>query len=238
MRSSPSPRVFVASLVLACAAAPASAAAPSDAPASGAAAGPAANGAGDADSSRAKRPAPPSRPQGNASAGMLHAPLRTLDPGREDVGALATSIRLEPLDLRVPTGFQRVYEVPGSDGELMRGNGALFAIFPRSSYRWIEGQLAPTVPPGTVFHIGMPGPSALDLKPPATMAQGAVGARVDRRVAPAAAPELGPSSLPRDAEPAAPAPETAAGDARFPAAAPDDPFAQLALGPSFARAVE
>jgi hypothetical protein len=40
---------------------------------------------------------------------------------------------------------------------MMRGNGALFAVFPRSLYcRTVLGNI-PLTPAGTVYHIGMPG---------------------------------------------------------------------------------
>lgn len=232
MRRSVPTCLFLASLVMSGMQTSESAASAADAPSVAPPAAP----VGAAGTPSTKRP-PPSRPTGNAAAGVLHEPLRTVDPGRQDVGALATSFRLEPLDLRVPTGFQRVYEVPGSDGELMRGNGALFAVFPRGSYRWVEGKAAPTVPPGTVFHFGMPGPSVLDLKPPATVEQGAIGARLNGRLTPVPVSDPASSSGARAEVRAAPV-AAAQDDARFPAAAPSDPFAQLALGPSCVTATE
>lgn len=173
--------------------------------------------------------------RGNAAAGTLHAPLRAVDPGREDIGGISTSFRMEPLDLRLPTAFGRVYEVPGDEDDLlMRGNGALFAIFPRSTYRFDGNGPRPSVPAGTVFRIGMPGPSALDLKPPATPAQGAVDTRVLARPVnepgEAAGTRAPRSTAQRAAEPAPVA--AASSDARFPAANAADPYASLALGPS------
>jgi hypothetical protein len=40
---------------------------------------------------------------------------------------------------------------------MMRGNGALFAVFPRSLYRRTVAGNIPLTPAGTVYHIGMPG---------------------------------------------------------------------------------
>jgi hypothetical protein len=184
-------------------------------------------------------PAPNPADRGNAAAGTLHAPLRAVDQGRDDIGGLATSFRMEPLDLRLPTGFGRVYEVPGEDsdapgGRLMRGNGALFAIFPRSTYRFDSNGPRASVPPGTVFSIGMPGPSVLDLKPAATAAQGAVDARVPQVPFTADAREKQPvETAPRnDARPVAVTPSSP--DSRFPSASTVDPYAALALGPSCA----
>jgi hypothetical protein len=93
---------------------------------------------------------------GTAAAGPTRPRLDIVDAGREDVGPLATSLRADPVDQRLPTGFDRVYRVPGSESLLMRGNGALFAVFEESVYR----RAGAALPPGTVFHIGMP-----DLRP-------------------------------------------------------------------------
>ena len=90
--------------------------------------------------------------RGTAAAGVLRPQLEILDAGREDIGPLATSLKSQPVDARLPTGFHRVYRVPGSDSLLMRGNGALFAVFSESVY---DGGRA-VLPPGTVYHIGMP----------------------------------------------------------------------------------
>jgi len=93
---------------------------------------------------------------GTGAAGPTHSRLDIVDAGREDVGPLATSLRADPVDQRLPTGFDRVYRVPGSESLFMRGNGALFAVFEESVYR----RSGAVLPPGTVFHIGMP-----DLRP-------------------------------------------------------------------------
>ncbi len=90
--------------------------------------------------------------RGTAAAGVLRPQLEIVDAGREDIGPLATSLKSQPVDARLPTGFHRVYRVPGSDSLLMRGNGALFAVFSESVY---DGGRA-VLPPGTVYHIGMP----------------------------------------------------------------------------------
>lgn len=105
------------------------------------------------------RPATLVRPvDGTAAAGPNRPRLEIVDAGREDVGPLGTSLRSDPVDQRLPTGFERVYRVPGSSTLLMRGNGALFAVFEESVYR----RSGAALPPGTVFHIGMP-----DHRPPA-----------------------------------------------------------------------
>lgn len=74
-----------------------------------------------------------------------------VDQGVEDVGAgLGRSGRIIDPGLRVPSGFQQVYRVPGRPGWLMRVDGALYALFRESVY----DERGPLIPPGTVFHIG------------------------------------------------------------------------------------
>ena len=87
----------------------------------------------------------------------LRPKLELLDQGIEDRGGIEKSFRLMPLDLRVPSGFQQVYRVPGSDDLVMRGNGALFAVFPRSLYRRTVIGALPVAPADLHYSIGMPG---------------------------------------------------------------------------------
>ncbi|RLS67468.1 MAG: hypothetical protein DWH97_00635 [Planctomycetota bacterium] len=193
---------------------------------------------------------------GNAAAGQLHDKLEAIDAGRDDLGGHATSFRLMPLDMRLPTSFQRVYRVPGDESKLMRGNGALFAVFPQSAYRRANGQDVPQVPPGTVFHIGMPGPSVLDLKPPtsdaALTASSAIDVRVNTRVEPKRVANDLPNAplvaLPFPAENAAKSNESStkhtmgqrkataldaqSEDALFPRASEEDAYRALAFGPT------
>jgi hypothetical protein len=94
----------------------------------------------------------------NTKTGPLRPELRSLEQGTEDRGGFNASFRMPPLDLRVPTGFDAVYLVPGDeDGRMMRGSGALFAVFPQSAYRRTVFGTVPIAPADTVFHIGMPG---------------------------------------------------------------------------------
>lgn len=78
-----------------------------------------------------------------------------VDQGVGDVG-LGRG-RVMPLDLRKPTGFDRVFRLPESPWRterFARQSGALIAVFPRSTYtRWRGADIA-TIPPGTVFYIG------------------------------------------------------------------------------------
>ena len=82
--------------------------------------------------------------------------LKPLDASVADRGPLALSLRNISLDLRQPTTFDRVYRAPGGDGKLMRANGALYAVFPRSVYRRTRSGTVPVIPDGTVFYIGAP----------------------------------------------------------------------------------
>jgi len=85
--------------------------------------------------------------------------LVPLEPGLEDVGPLGRSERFPRVDLRLPTRFERVYRMNSAPGagedRFVRMNGAVAAVFPRSTYFISEETgLMPTVPPGTVFQIG------------------------------------------------------------------------------------
>ncbi|MEM7628533.1 MAG: hypothetical protein AAF356_03825 [Planctomycetota bacterium] len=84
--------------------------------------------------------------------------LELVDQGLSDVGPLGTSLRQVPLDLRLPSGFDRVYELPGrsisGERRFARFDGGVAALFARSDYlATANGPLA-LIPPGTVFVIG------------------------------------------------------------------------------------
>lgn len=102
----------------------------------------------------------------DAEAGPLRDGLEIVEPVVGDTGPLATNLRQPTHDFRLPTGFQRVYRVPGEKGMLMRGNGALFAVFPESVYAPTARGALPVTPPGTVYRFGMPG--ALHFAPSAS----------------------------------------------------------------------
>lgn len=130
---------------------------------------------------------PVRRVDANAEAGPLRENLEAVDAGTEDVGALGASFRQPAHDSRLPTAFQRVYRVPGEEGKLMRGNGALFAVFPESVYRRTPRGTAAVAPPGTVFHIGMPG--ELQLAPALPVERVLVPGQIDGRVGTRVGPE-------------------------------------------------
>lgn len=78
------------------------------------------------------------------------------DQGYEDVSPLQTSLRVVPDSPLVDDDFGRVYELEGSGGMLVRRQGAIWAVFPRSDYVSTPHGTAATIPPNTVFHIGEP----------------------------------------------------------------------------------
>lgn len=92
--------------------------------------------------------------------------LQPVEPGVADLGPLSLSQRVMPLDLRVSGGFEGVVRLEGGDrrgGSGRRGvrqfariQGGIVAVFPRSVYERHGGMLVPVIPPGTVFHVGVP----------------------------------------------------------------------------------
>lgn len=94
--------------------------------------------------------------------------LQPVDATYADVNPLRTSTRVLRPDLRSPTGFDRVYRVPGSTrgisvpGTIASGqpkferiSGALSAVFSASEYTKDEdGHILPVTPTGTVYYIG------------------------------------------------------------------------------------
>ena len=89
---------------------------------------------------------------GRAAVAQPSVPYEEVDPGRADASALNDSLRLVPIDLRTPTGFDRVFRLPTVVGGEMfaRMDGGLTAVFPRSEYGF--GQAL--IPAGTTWYIG------------------------------------------------------------------------------------
>ncbi|MFG0274225.1 MAG: hypothetical protein ACF8QF_04125 [Phycisphaerales bacterium] len=135
----------------------------------------------------------PSRPSEPSSPRSPGQPYEQVQQGVEDIGPLGESLESPMLDLRVPTGFERVYLVPDGSGNLMRINGAMHAVFPRSQYVATPFGAMPVVPPGTVFHLGAPREWAIDANGVATDRTGAgasslrVSNRLDARLGSATA---------------------------------------------------
>jgi hypothetical protein len=110
--------------------------------------------------------------------------LERIDPSYGDVSPLGESLRDVNMrvDLRTPFGFNDVYRVPGREDLLMRANGGMYAIFPQSVYVPSERGMAATVPPGTVFSIGIPGRWTLPshwVQPPLLQPMGGAALRND-----------------------------------------------------------
>jgi hypothetical protein len=129
-------------------------------------------------------------PAGGAAAGPLNPKLETVDAGVADRNGLDTSTRMLPIDLRLPTGFSSVYRVPGRDDMLMRGNGALYAVFAQSTYRRSARGAIPITPAGVVYSIGLPGGADFPggtLRAVRDGGQPSADARVDLRVKPVSA---------------------------------------------------
>ncbi len=81
--------------------------------------------------------------------------LRPVEQGVADTGPLSASRRVVPLDLRVPSGFDRVYKFgQGSSSKFARISGGLTAVFPRSNYAQGSSGVVAEIPPGTVFFVG------------------------------------------------------------------------------------
>lgn len=93
---------------------------------------------------------------------------KAVDQGVADRNPLSASERVVPLDLRQPTGFERLFEITGPGGRLetrgtgggvfFRVSGALVATFPRSEYVGTPIGERAVIPAGTVFSIGGPRP--------------------------------------------------------------------------------
>lgn len=89
-----------------------------------------------------------------------------VDPTVGDVGPLAQSLRLVPIDLRAPTGFDTVFRLsgPARGGEALLGriDGGVTAVFSRSVYEPSRFGDVAAIPPGTQFVIGEPPAWLLD----------------------------------------------------------------------------
>lgn len=135
--------------------------------------------------------AQPSEPSEPSSPRQPGQPYEEVQQGVEDIGPLGESFEIPMADLRVPTGFERVYRAPG--GGLMRVSGAIHAVFPRSEYVATQRGVIPVVPAGAVFYLGEPRVWALDEHGEPTPARptGSVAAsplRIDNRVTARVAP--------------------------------------------------
>jgi hypothetical protein len=86
---------------------------------------------------------------------------RQVEQGVADTSPLSADLRVQPLELRYPFGFDTVYQgrltdqYGASRDYFARRDGALTAVFPRSIYTEMgNGVRSVDVPPGTVYYIG------------------------------------------------------------------------------------
>jgi hypothetical protein len=99
-------------------------------------------------------------PSAMAQSSAVDPRMTRVDPGRQDTGPLATSSRVLPMDLRMPTDFEQVYQLQARTGERSRAelfarrSGGITAVFPRSQYMQAGGGILAEVPAGTTYYLG------------------------------------------------------------------------------------
>lgn len=110
-----------------------------------------------------------------ARPGFAQSPPEAIEPNVGDTGPLSLSLRKLSVDLKRPSNFERLFQVPGDGDSYMRSNGALHAVFPRSVYGRFRTRRGRTtravVPDGTVFYIGDPPTHERPERPPAEVEQ-------------------------------------------------------------------
>lgn len=136
---------------------------------------------------------------GMTSAPFGEPPLEPVQQGTVDANPLAAPASVQPLDLRLPSGFDRVFHVvepwrSSLNQRYARSSGALTAVFPRSQYTPTRDGVVPEIPAGTVFYIGGLPDNPLTSPPPA-IRRGPT--YVDRSVR-AVPSNAGPADDPRD----------------------------------------
>jgi hypothetical protein len=89
--------------------------------------------------------------------------LTPVDEQFDDVSPLSNSLRVQPLDLRQPIQFDRVYRIDpnlrlfGGGQKFARIDNGIIAVFDRSEYTPAKrGVLRAEIPAGTVFYLGDP----------------------------------------------------------------------------------
>jgi hypothetical protein len=80
--------------------------------------------------------------------------LIPIESGVEDRGTISESFRVQPLDLRLDTSFEKLYKVAGSEVIYVRKSGGLSAVFRNSEYAQTPLGEIPIVPAGTTYYIG------------------------------------------------------------------------------------
>ena len=88
--------------------------------------------------------------------------LVRVEQGVSDVEPIAHSLMVQPVDLRSSVDFEILFQgtwydpIVGTRDVFARRQGALTAVFPRSSYVRTESGVIPEIPAGTIFYIGDP----------------------------------------------------------------------------------
>lgn len=86
--------------------------------------------------------------------------LTPTEAGVADRNAMSESLRVMPFEMRQPSGFSTVYEVDLRPDVLVRGNGAVYAVFPQGDYAIAtvrkQRVVQTLVPAGTMYYIGEP----------------------------------------------------------------------------------
>ena len=90
--------------------------------------------------------------------------LEVVDQAVSDRGPLDVSLRQRESGLALPTGFRKVYRLPGEESgfgvgdrtsdRLMRANGGMAAVYEQSIYLQTEQGILPDVPASTTWVIG------------------------------------------------------------------------------------
>ena len=85
--------------------------------------------------------------------------LTPVDQRVADLNPLSSGQRQLSRGQRMPTAFEQLFRLPGT-GQFFRADGALYAVFNQSTYGAYSNRggsgFVPTIPDGTVFHIGSP----------------------------------------------------------------------------------
>ncbi|MDZ4830580.1 MAG: hypothetical protein SGJ09_10340 [Phycisphaerae bacterium] len=97
-------------------------------------------------------------PDGRRNSILGLAPeLEPIEQSVADRGPLSGNARIAQMDTAAsPIGFERLYRAPDDSGQLVRGSGGLYLTFPYSTYGKNKKGTTILVPPGAIFHIGMP----------------------------------------------------------------------------------
>jgi hypothetical protein len=149
---------------------------------------------------------------------MLQPPpgMRPITPGVGDPTPLSIDPAVQPIQLRMDAGFDRLYRIDpslklfGGMPAFARRSGAITAIFPQSTYAFTREGVVTTVPPGAVFQIDDGRSRPGDTRPPDALAFVRADLSAGVRDAPGAPPDARAASEPvrREARPAATETET------------------------------